>query len=256
MLQHLATLSNKHPGKALAVVDDDETLRRTLCEQLERNNFRAFGVKDGIELQSLLETGIRIDLITLDLNLGGVDGLTVARQLRKRYSVPIVMITSRAAPMDRVAGLESGADDYIVKPFHIQEVLLRVSSILHRYALETPAFGDVSESLTSIRFGDFLLDLKRRSLSVGCSSLVPLTNAEFDVLRLFLSHPGRILTRDELMVALKGRKWSPFDRTIDVVIARLRKKIERDAHRPDSIKTIWGIGYVFVGDVEPSAPHD
>ena len=167
------------------------------------------------------------------------------------WNKPIVMITGRSDPIDRVSGLEHGADDYIVKPFHIREVAMRIDTVLHRYALEDRA------SITAItpdderyQFDDVTIDVRRReSMRLGGEKL-SLTDAEFDILVLFARNHGRVMSRDDLAMLLRGRSWSPLDRTIDGHIARLRKKIERNIAEPRLIKTVWRVGYVFAGEVK------
>lgn len=234
-------------GRTIAVVDDERDVRQLLAEAFVAHGYAVVEADSGPALRALLDRGVAIDLITLDLNLGGEDGLATARRLRERHNVPIVMITSRVSPTDRVTGLENGADDYIIKPFHVREVMMRVENVLHRYALETPRVDDDVAGADRLAFDGCLVDFRRDRLHVGSPAETELTNAEAQVLKLLISNPGRILSRDDINLALKGRKWSPLDRTIDSVVARLRKKIERGGGHSASIKTVWGVGYTFVG---------
>jgi DNA-binding response OmpR family regulator len=191
-----------------------------------------------------------VDLITLDLGLGGEDGLELARQIRAVRNIPIVMITGRGAPIDRVAGLEHGADDYISKPFHIREVVLRIHNVLRRYELEE----SVPKPSTAQRYAFDLcvMDSTKREVTKVDGALLDLTESEFLLLEIFLRHPARVLSRDEILQMLRGRDWSPLDRTIDGHVARLRRKIEPPGEAPTLIKSVRGVGYVFTGEVKPT----
>jgi DNA-binding response OmpR family regulator len=167
-------------------------------------------------------------------------------------NLPIIMITARAEPIDRVTGLEHGADDYIIKPFHVREVLMRVRSVLRRYELEArlPDVGtDNTTAHEQYRLEVGVLDVRGRSVTASDGAATNLTDAEFDILVLFVRNPGRVMTRDEMTMLLKGRQWLPTERAIDGHIARLRKKIEPDIATPRLIKTVWRVGYVFTGEV-------
>jgi len=191
-------------------------------------------------------------LITLDLRLGGEDGLALAREVRASRDIPIIIISGKDDEIDRVVGLELGADDYITKPFSPREVVARVRAVMRRY--ETgPAQSPGSEkpAADGIRyvFAGGVLDIAHRQLTTIAGEPIVLTTAEFNLMELFLRHPQRVLTRDEIMTSTKGHDWSPFDRSVDSAVARLRKKIEPDADQPSYIKTVRNIGYVFTGDV-------
>jgi two-component system, OmpR family, response regulator len=178
--------------------------------------------------------------------------LQLAREVRARRNVPIIMITGKGEPVDRVAGLEHGADDYIVKPFHIKEVRMRIQSVLRRYALETEVRSGgnaISTIEERYRFEIGTLDVQRRELISEGGDLIDLTDMEFGLLTIFLRRPARIMSRDELAALLNGRYWSPDDRSIDGHIARLRRKIDSQSDRSRLIKSVRGIGYVFTGDV-------
>ncbi len=180
--------------------------------------------------------------------------MQLAREARAQHNIPIVMITGKGNVFDRVAGLEQGADDYIVKPFHIREVLMRARSVLRRYELESvaeDAGNSVSVPTERYKFDDCILDVARRELKTANGEAIDLTDAEFDLLSSFLRQPARILSRDELMLVLRGRNWSPEDRTIDGHVARLRRMIDSRSEIPRLIKSVRGVGYVFTGDVEP-----
>lgn len=189
-----------------------------------------------------------VDLITLDLGLGDGEGLDLAREIRTRHNVPVVMVTGRAMPFDRVTGLEHGADDYVIKPFLMREVVIRVRRVLARYG----APGHTDEPPDPVQrygFDASVLDLRRRTLRRGDGAFAELTGAEFRLLELFLTHAGCVLSRDELSRAVNGRDWSPLDRTVDGHVARLRRKIEEPGDEPRMIRSVRGVGYVFAGDV-------
>ena len=191
-----------------------------------------------------------VDLMTLDLNLGSTDGLSIARAVRQNWDLPIIMITGKGDMIDRIVGLEIGADDYIAKPFHLREVLARVRSVLRRAAPRadtTPRVAAASPG--QLHFDDFVLDFDRRELSGPDSSEIRLTSGEFDLLALFARNPHRVLSRDQIMDLLKGHDWSPNDRSIDNQVARLRKLIEADSQQPRLLKTVRGAGYSFTPKV-------
>jgi two-component system, OmpR family, response regulator len=243
-------MTPKSPLRIL-VVEDQQAIRLILRSGLEADNYIVSEAGGKAELLHCLETD-PIDLITLDLDLGGEDGLQLAREVRARRNVPIIMITGKGEPVDRVAGLEHGADDYIVKPFHIKEVRMRIQSVLRRYALETEARSGgnaISTTEERYRFEIGTLDVQRRELISEGGDLIDLTDTEFGLLTIFLRRPARIMSRDELTALLNGRHWSPDDRSIDGHIARLRRKIDSQSDRSRLIKSVRGIGYVFTGDV-------
>lgn len=233
----------------ILIVDDEAEIRLMLRRLLEREGFTVSEAKDGKELFTVLDSS-QVSLITLDLRLGGEDGLELARRVRMKDNVPIIMISGRGDPIDRIVGLELGADDYISKPFHLREVLARVRAVLRRYEFTveaaTPEHG---KSGGRHRFGDWMLDVARRELRTKAGARQELTTAEFNLLEIFVLRPARVLSRDNLMDLLKGIAWSPVDRTIDNLVGRLRKKIETQPDAPDLIKTVRGVGYVFTGEV-------
>ena len=206
---------------------------------LEDEGYRVSESADGENIETTLRAGL--DLVTLDLNLGRADGLAVARRIRQMSDVPIIMITGKGDMIDRIVGLEIGADDYIAKPFHLREVLARIRSVLRRSGntASPPPAPEV------IRFDGFVLDPARRSLAGPEGQPIELTTGEFDLLLLFCRHAHAVLGRDRIMDLLKGHDWAPNDRSIDNQVARLRKLIEADTRRPDLIKTIRGAGYSF-----------
>jgi two-component system OmpR family response regulator len=233
----------------ILVVDDEPEIRLMLRRLFEREGFAVSEARDGAELFAALERG-PVGLITLDIRLGGDDGLELARQVRARLNVPIVMISGRGDMIDRIVGLELGADDYISKPFHLREVLARVRAVLRRYDNSGEAAAQTAaKTAPRHRFGGWLLDTGRRELMDPGGAKHELTTAEYNLLEIFVARPGRVLSRDNLMDLLKGIAWSPVDRTIDNLVGRLRKKIEAQPDAPELIKTVRGVGYVFIADV-------
>ena len=235
----------------ILIVDDEHQVRALLRARFEKEGFEVSEAKDAVELRSRLD-GRPIDLITLDLTLGRDDGLALAREIRAKLNVPIIMISAKDEEIDRVVGLELGADDYITKPFSPREVVARVRAVLRRYGASSPcAAGVVMEGPNGLRlaFAGGILDTARREVLSDSGTPIDLTTTEFNLLELFLRHPQRVLTRDEIMNLLKGQDWNAFDRSVDSSIARLRKKIEPDADRPRHIKTVRSVGYVFSSEV-------
>jgi len=230
----------------ILVVDDDPKVRLLLRRCFEGEGWRVSEAGSGEELRVAALDGI--DLVTLDLNLPDTDGLTVARDIRGRSSVPIVMVTGKGDTIDRVVGLELGADDYIAKPFHVREVLARVRAVLRR-SEKGPAQPAEQTEEGILAFDRWRLDVPRRELRQTSGELVQLTTAEFGLLEALARHPKKVLSRDQIMDLTKGHEWSPLDRTIDNLVAKLRKKIEADPEAPSLIKTVRGIGYSFTADV-------
>ena len=235
------------PAQHILVVDDDPAVRELLRDCIEQDGFRVSEAADGRAMQARLQAG-GVDLVTLDLMLGGENGLSLASVIREKFAVPIVMITGKGDMVDRVVGLEIGADDYIAKPFHPREVVARIRAVLRRAGAASAARPAPGER---IGFGDWVLDAGRRELS-RAGAACELTTAEFNLLEAFARRPQRVLTRDMIMDLLKGRDWSPLDRSIDALVSRLRKKIEADPDKPQLIKTVRGVGYVFAGPATSS----
>jgi len=226
----------------ILVVDDDEKVRRMLRRCLEDEGYRVSEAVDQRGVTDGLASGV--DLMTLDLNLGGVDGLAIAREVRQSSDVPIIIISGKGDMIDRIVGLEIGADDYIAKPFHLREVLARVRSVLRRGRADARPVAPTAPTEMQYRFESFVLDFGRRELH-GENGMLELTSGEFDLLAMFAKHPHRVLNRDQIMDLLKGHDWAPNDRSIDNQIARLRKKIEADPKNPRLLKTVRGTGYSF-----------
>jgi len=223
----------------ILVVDDDADLRRLLGDYLRREGFDVDTVEDGVAMDAWLATQTP-DLLILDLMLPGEDGLSLARRVRSQSQVPIIMVSARGDDVDRIVGLEVGADDYLSKPFNPRELLARIRAILRRGAQQ----GALSTGNKAREFGAYRLNPEKRELTRD-GELVPLTGGELDLLLILTEHPNRVLDRDRLLDLLKGYERSPFDRSIDVQIARLRAKIEPDTKRPRYIRTVWGKGYMF-----------
>lgn len=229
----------------LLVVDDDAALRVLLQDYLTREGFEVHGVEDGVGMDAALAER-EPDLVILDLMLPGEDGLTLARRLRRRTQVPIIMLSARGDEIDRIVGLEVGADDYMPKPFNPRELLARIRAVLRRRAPPEAEGTEGSESSdpSIYCFGPYRLDHNLRELRRD-GELVVLTSGELDLLRILIEHSDRVLDRDHILDLLKGYERSPFDRSIDVQIARLRAKIEPDTKHPRYIRTVWGKGYIF-----------
>jgi two-component system phosphate regulon response regulator OmpR len=226
----------------ILVVDDDRDLRDLLIGYLEREGFEVCGAEDGRAMDAVLAS-MGCDLLLLDLMLPGEDGLSIARRLRQTNQVPIIMLSARGEDVDRIVGLEVGADDYVAKPFNPRELLARIRAVLRRRGPAQPPNAEEDAEGVSA-FGPYRLDLRSRELLKDGES-VPLTGGEIDLLGALATHPNRVLDRDHLLDLLKGYERSPFDRSIDVQIARLRAKIEPDTKRPRYIRTVWGKGYMF-----------
>lgn len=230
----------------ILVVDDHSEIRDLLKRFLEQHGMRVSCARDGKEMKRLLDER-EFDLLVLDLMMPGEDGLTLCRELRVKSRLPIIMLTAMGEETDRIIGLEMGADDYLAKPFNPRELLARIKAVMRRTQAE---IQPVTEALTrDLRFDRWLLDINRRELvdeeGVGMS----LSTAEFDLLKVFLERPQRVLSRDQLLDLARGREAVAFDRAIDTLVSRLRRKLERDPKNPELIKTIWGGGYLFAADV-------
>lgn len=229
------------------VVDDDAEIRSLLRDYLEKNGYRVTAVADGRAMWAALAAA-KTDLVVLDVMLPGDDGFTLCRDLRARSQVPIVMLTARGEDTDRIVGLEMGADDYLPKPFNPRELLARVKTILRR----TRALPEnlQPEEARRLRFAGWTLDTATRDLTSPAGVLVALSGTEFRLLRIFLSHPNRVLTRDQLIDLMLSRDATPFDRSIDVQVSRLRHRLDDDAAQPAIIKTVRSQGYVLAAAVE------
>ncbi|HET6471677.1 MAG TPA: response regulator [Pseudomonadales bacterium] len=225
----------------LLVVDDDAELRELAQAYLTQQGFDVETVADGTRMDAALATH-SYDLIILDLMLPGEDGLSIAKRLKGQLDVPIIIVSAQGEDVDRIVGLEIGADDYIAKPFNPRELLARIRAVLRRVQNRP-----TTEAETVTRFGPFELDLNAHRLTRD-GKPVSLTSGEFDLLVILVAHPNKVLDRDRLLDLLTGAERSPFDRSIDVRVTRLRGKIEQNPSEPVYIKTIWGKGYMFCPD--------
>ncbi|MBN2691359.1 MAG: two-component system response regulator OmpR [Burkholderiaceae bacterium] len=232
--------------KKLMVVDDDARIRDLLRRYLSQEGYEVFVAEDS-KAMSRIMVKERFDLIVLDLMLPGEDGLSICKRLRaSKDQTPIIMLTAKGEDVDRIIGLEVGADDYLPKPFNPRELLARISAVLRRQpSPELP--GAPSREDETVVFGPFSLDLARRELSKN-DEVISLTTGEFAMLKALVRHPRQPLSRDRLAELARGRDYEAFDRSLDVAISRLRKIIETDAAHPRYIQTVWGVGYVFVPD--------
>jgi DNA-binding response OmpR family regulator len=234
----------------ILIVDDDATLRGRLAKYLEGEGFHATTAKDGAEMRDIIAAS-PVDLIILDLMMPGEDGLTLTRLLRERSKVGILILTGKGDTVDRVVGLEMGADDYLPKPFELRELLARVRSILRRVAgaRSTGAAEPAAAAGEVLTFDGWRLDCARHGLAAPDGREVHLTSAEYKLLEALARSPNRALDRDRLMDAVAGRGWQPFDRSIDLHMSNLRHKIEADPKRPRIIKTVRGAGYMLAARV-------
>lgn len=224
--------------KSVLVIDDDEKLNDLLKDYLSKFGFKVTTVihpDDGLDI---LERELP-DIIILDIMLPDKDGFEVCKEIRKTYSVPILMLTARGEVTDRIVGLELGADDYLPKPFEPRELVARIQSILRR--------SKETVKSDKIKFGNLVVDLNKQTVELNNEN-VDLTTMEFEVLTLFVKNPGKVLTRDRIMERTHDMDWEAFNRTVDVLVSRLRQKLKDDPKNPTLFKTIWGKGYKFIGD--------
>jgi len=231
----------------ILVVDDEPEIRRLLRDYLSRNGFEAVMARDGREMWQALERH-SVDLVVLDLMLPDTDGLTLCRDLRAKSNMPVLMLTARGEEVDRIVGIEMGADDYLVKPFNPRELLARIKSILRRTRALPPNL--LPEPARCLRFADWCLDTATRLLTTPDGVATPLSGGEYRLLRILLDHPNRVVNRDQLTEMIHGREAEPYDRAIDVQISRLRVRLHDDSREPQLIKTVRGEGYVLAASVE------
>ena len=235
------------PTDHILVVDDDAEIRSLLCDYLRRNGYTATAVADG-KAMAAARARNHFDLIVLDLMLPGEDGLSLCRRLRTETDTPVIMLTARGEETDRIVGLEMGADDYLAKPFSPRELLARIKSVLRR-ARSLPQ-NLRADSARSIRFAGWTLDTVARHLVSADGVVTSLSGAEYQLLRVLLSHPHQVLTRDQIMLLARGREHDPLERTVDLQVSRLRHRIGDDLDEPRIIKTVRGQGYVLAVPVE------
>jgi len=234
----------------ILVVEDDAKVRLLLRRCFEGEGFRVTEAGAGSEALERVTAGT-FDLVTLDLNLPDGDGFAVGREIRARSAVPIIMVTGKGDTIDRVVGLELGADDYITKPFQLREVVARVRAVLRRTGPSgsRSATAGATANDGSLAFEGWVLDVAKRELKSAAGATCELTTSEFDLLKVFATHANRVLSRDQIMDLLRGHDWTPTDRSIDNLVMRLRRKIESDAERPSLIKSVRGVGYCFTATV-------
>ena len=241
----VAIMNGMENLSTILVVDDDRDIRQLLAEYLDANGFRTLTATNGADMRRVLDES-RIELIVLDLTLPGEDGLTLCRNLRvhaTHATIPVIMLTARGEPLDRILGLEMGADDYLAKPFEPRELFARIRSVLRRTHALPPNMA--ASEAQFMQFGGWTLDLIARHLLNDRGVVVALSGAEFRMLKVFLEHPNRVLTRDQLLELTQGREADPFDRSIDIQISRLRQKLGDDARTPRIVKTVRNEGYVL-----------
>ena len=237
-----------NPVIHIAVLDDEAEITRLLANYLQGQGFRVSQIHDGRSLLRLMADD-PAQLVLLDLGLPGEDGFSIARRLRERWRCGLVIVTGRGDAVDKVVGLEIGADDYITKPFDLRELLARVKAVLRRTHGDAEAVSTSPAARLKHRFAGWELDVAARRLLDPERREVALTSGEFDLLSTFVDHAGRVLSRDFLLEQTRGREAAPFDRTIDVQVGRLRKKLENDSDDPQIIKSVRGAGYILVAPV-------
>jgi two-component system OmpR family response regulator len=233
-------------------VEDDEDIRTLVAEFLRQNRFRVSVARDGREMDRLLG-GNHIDLLILDIMLPKEDGLSLCRRIRATSNLPIIMLTARGSEVERVVGLEMGADDYLTKPFSTLELLARIRAVLRRAQATSHSVRDERRAVRA--FAGWALDLGSRRLMSPEGTRVPLTAGEFELLVAFCEHPGMLLSREQLLDLTRGRSSSLFDRSIDILVSRLRRKIAPNAEDPALIQTVRTAGYIFTPDVVSQRDH-
>ena len=236
----------------ILIVDDDREIRELVSNYLRKNGLRASVVADGRQMRAFLDSDA-VDLVVLDVMMPGDDGLVLCRELRvgKHKATPVLMLTARNEETDRIVGLEMGADDYLVKPFAARELLARIKAVLRRTRMLPPNF-QVTEAGQLLSFGDWQLDTTARHLLDRDGTAIALSGAEYRLLLVFLDHPQRVLSRDQLLNLTQGREAELFDRSIDLLVSRVRQRLRDDAREPTYIKTVRSEGYVFAMPVEIS----
>ena len=229
----------------VVLVDDEEDVRETMREYLELQGYQVTSLEGGTGLRRLVEEEQPFDIAILDITMPGEDGLSLARFLRERVDVGIIMVTASGETVDRIVGLEMGADDYIPKPVDLRELKARIKAVLRRASSGAKVASPEDPEHKVVAFGRCLLDLDAHKLFDEDGKEISLTAMEFDLLKAFAERPNRVLSRDQLLELAHNRGWEPFDRSIDIRIARIRRKVEADPGKPQVIKTVRGAGYMF-----------
>ena len=231
---------------SVLIVEDDRDIRQIVAEYLGSQGYDVDQAEKGSDMREAIERKVP-DVVLLDIRLPGEDGLTLARYLRERYDVGIIMVTGAGDVIDRVVGLEVGADDYVTKPFDPRELLARVKSVMRRLQVRVPArAGGVDAEAERVAVGRCFLDVASHRLLDAQGNEVSITSMEYELLKVFTEHPNKVLSRDQILTLTKNREWEPFDRSIDIRIARLRRKVEANPEEPQAIRTVRGAGYMFV----------
>jgi DNA-binding response OmpR family regulator len=237
---------NEGTAPHILLVEDERTIREPLAQYLSRNHIRVSSA-DSAEAARQLLAAHAVDLILLDIMLPGEDGLSLCRSLRATAGIPIIMITARAEATERIVGLELGADDYVTKPFDARELLARIRAVLRR--TRERAIHIDAPAAAAFAFGDWILRTGERELVDAEGTIIPLSTGEYSLLLAFVSHPRRVLNREQLLDLSRGREASPLDRSVDNQVSRLRRKLEDNPRDPQLIRTVWGGGYMFAADV-------
>ena len=240
-----------HLKPHILIVDDDKDIRTLLSEILEQNDLTIFQASQGTEMRDALKSK-KIDLMILDINLPDEDGISLCKEVRASSSLPIIMLTAKTSPIDRVIGLETGADDYVCKPFEPMELVSRVRSLLRRSKLNADP-EKITEEASKIHFDSWTLDLMGRNLMRSDNTILSLSTSEFNLLKMFIDHANKVMHRDQIMDHIYGREAGPFDRSVDIQVSRLRNKIEINPKSPVLIKTVRSEGYLFTPKISFSA---
>jgi two-component system OmpR family response regulator len=230
---------------SVLIVEDDRDIREMIAEYLGGHGYEVCQAQSGGDMREAMERCLP-DIVLLDVKLPGEDGLSLARYLRERYDVGIIMVTGAREVIDRVVGLEIGADDYVTKPFDPRELLARVKSVMRRLQSRERSQATAAVVPQRVCVGRCFLDVASHQLMDVAGQEVPMTTMEYDLLKVFIEHPNKVLTRDQILTLTRNREWEPFDRSIDIRIARLRRKVEPDPDEPKTIRTVRGAGYMFV----------
>ncbi len=231
--------------KTILIVEDDAEIRKLVTRYLEENEMRVLQASNGHDMDHRLAEA-NVHLILLDLMLPGEDGLSICRRLRATSQIPIIMVTAQKDDIERVVGLEMGADDYVTKPFNPRELLARIRAVLRRHSLSTP---HVSTNVSRFEFAGWQLDIGLRRLHNPQGARVSLTGAELELLLVFCERPGRVLSRDALIELTRGRQANPEERSVDILVSRLRQKMEKNPRDPELLQTLRSSGYIFTPDV-------